>query len=103
MSCILLRTTSENHTEEYAELAVRDLRRETDQLSDGGETTESSHQWTDDVESLVLEESEALSDVEETPFAQESEEFGGDTRVTGSHARWQQGLVERHGGLLSEI
>ena len=58
-----------NHTEEYAELAVRDLRRETDELSDGGETTESSHRWTDDMESEVPEEWEALSDVEETPFA----------------------------------
>ena len=84
MNCILLRTTSENHTEEYAELAVTDLRRETDELSDGGETTESSHRWTDEVESEVPEESEALSDVEETPFAQESEEFCFDTRVTGS-------------------
>ena len=61
--------------------------------SDGGETTESSHRWTDEVESEVPEEWEALSDVEETPFAQEGDEFCFDTRVTGSHARWQQGLV----------
>ena len=60
--------TAANHTEGCAELAVRDLRRETDQLSDGVETTE-------EVESEVLEESKALSDVEETPFAQEGEEF----------------------------
>ena len=84
-------------------MAVRDLRRETDELSDVGETTESSHRRTDEVECEVLEECKALSDVEESPFAQESEEFCCDTRVIGSHAGRQQGLVERHGGLLSEI
>ena len=54
---VLLRAIAET------ELAVGDLRRKTDDLSDDGETTESSHQWTDEVESEVLEESEVLSDV----------------------------------------
>ena len=39
---------------------------ETDDLSDGSETTKSSHRWTNEVESEELDESEALSDVEET-------------------------------------
>ena len=39
----------------------------------------------------------------ESTFAQECEEFGAQIRITGSRAGWQQGFVERHGGLLGEI
>ena len=35
--------------------------------------------------------------------AQEWEEFGIDVRISGGHAGGQQGLVERHGGLLEDI
>ena len=56
---------SANCTEEDTELAVRFLRRRTDDLPDGGETTEFSLQRTDDVQYEILEESEALSDVQE--------------------------------------
>ena len=31
------------------------------------------------------------------------EEFGIDTKMVGSHAAWQHGLAEGHGGILGEI
>ena len=48
---------------EATALAVRDLRRKTDDLPVDGQT-ESPHHWTDEVES-EMPESEVLSDVEE--------------------------------------
>ena len=39
----------------------------------------------------------------ESTFAHECEESGIDIRITGSHAGWQQGFLERRGGLLSEM
>ena len=46
--------------------ADKDLRRKTDDLSDGGETTESSQRWTDELEFENLEESELSLDMEES-------------------------------------
>ena len=62
---LLASDNSANFTEADSELAVRDLRRKADVLSDDGEITEFSHQWTAEVPSEILEESEVLSDVEE--------------------------------------
>ena len=39
----------------------------------------------------------------ESTFVHECEELGIDIRVSGSHGGRQQGLVERHVGLLIEI
>ena len=50
-----------NLTENVTELADRDLRRTTDDLRDDGETTESSHQWTDEVDSETFEEPDVLT------------------------------------------
>ena len=56
---------SANLTEEDTQSAVRDPRRKKDDLPDDGETAESSHHWTDGLESEILGESDVLSDVEE--------------------------------------
>ena len=55
---------SPNFAEDDTGLTVRDLRRKTDDFPDC-ETTESSHQWTDEVESETLEKFQVLTDVEE--------------------------------------
>ena len=36
-------------------------------------------------------------------FVEMCEEFGIDTKVVGSHAAWQHGFAERHGGILGEM
>ena len=39
----------------------------------------------------------------EAAFREMCEEFGIDTKVVGSHAAWQHGFAERHGGILGEM
>ena len=51
--------------DEDGELAVKKSRRKTEASPDDGDTTESSHQWTDFVESETREESEVRMDVGE--------------------------------------
>ena len=46
--------TSPSLAQEDSELAARDLRRKTDDLPHDGETTVSSRQWTDEVESGTI-------------------------------------------------
>ena len=53
-------------THQDVELAVRDLRRKTDDFQDRIETTESSHQWTDEEEWETLEEGNVMSGVEDS-------------------------------------
>ena len=57
---------SPNLTEEILRWRSEILRWKTDDLPDDGETTESSHQWTEEVVTETVELSEVLSDVEET-------------------------------------
>ena len=39
----------------------------------------------------------------EAEFIAMCEEFHTDTKIAGSHAPWQHGFAERHGGILGEI